>query len=224
MHDDTKKALALVNEGADPNTRLEPTPAPSLKFLLQQVLHRSSFSPNRTPTALMLASGMRFEVRNEIRDNLDKPPQFPEDVPLVEAMLAHQASINSQAEDNMTALSSAVTMNQPHIVELLLTHGAHVNERDKTGSTELELAVLNGYPAIVRILLAHGADVNAQDDNGNTALHETQARASDADIVGQLMAHGADPMRRNKAGDSAFSYVQLLGRPDLLRLLKGGAK
>jgi hypothetical protein len=33
-HNDTKTALALVNAGADPNTRSELTPAPSLKYLL----------------------------------------------------------------------------------------------------------------------------------------------------------------------------------------------
>ena len=58
-HFDTNQALALVKAGADPNTRLDPPPAPSLQLLLDQLLHRTPLV-NKSSTALLLACGVTW--------------------------------------------------------------------------------------------------------------------------------------------------------------------
>ena len=57
VHGDFKQALALVNAGADPNTRSTPPPAPTFKLLLHQLLHRSPVPVNNSPTAFIMACG-----------------------------------------------------------------------------------------------------------------------------------------------------------------------
>ena len=57
VSNDTNQALTLVNEGADPNSRYNPPPAPSLKLMLDQLLYRSSVPADNSPTAFLLACG-----------------------------------------------------------------------------------------------------------------------------------------------------------------------
>ncbi len=63
INNDRKQAFALANAGADPNTRFNTPPAPTLKLLLSQLLHRSSAPVDTTPTAFMFACGTRMWTR-----------------------------------------------------------------------------------------------------------------------------------------------------------------
>ena len=54
---DAKQALALVDAGADPNTRIKPMPEPTVFKILNQLFNRSPMPLNDTPNALMLVCG-----------------------------------------------------------------------------------------------------------------------------------------------------------------------
>ena len=83
VHNDTRQALVLINAGADPNTRAQPTPAPSFNLLLNQLLHRSPPPVNSSPTALMLACGADWTTQQEETDFLVR---VKENLPLLQAM------------------------------------------------------------------------------------------------------------------------------------------
>lgn len=51
----TKEALTLMAAGADPNTRIEPLPAPTLPELVSTLLHGARSPINDSSTALMMA-------------------------------------------------------------------------------------------------------------------------------------------------------------------------
>jgi hypothetical protein len=101
VHNDTKTALALVNAGAAPNTRQFPAPAPSLKSLLEHLLHHMPPPANDTPTAFLLACGALVLPMDGNR--LSGPPP-EENRPLLQAMLAHGADVHARANGNRTAL------------------------------------------------------------------------------------------------------------------------
>ncbi len=167
-HHDSKAALALVNAGADPNTRREASPPPTLPQLFRQLLRRSRPVANDSPTALQLAcGGVSFQ---ELTQHLTLSLS-PDDVPLVQAMIAHGADIEAISEDKYTALFYAILNKHPHTTRFLLEHGASVTPTDREGSTALHYAARIGSDReIVRLLLAYGADPYARNQYDRTPL------------------------------------------------------
>ena len=161
-------ALALVNAGADPNTRQTPLPAPAFTSLINHLLHPSPPRANTTPTALLLACGYDID-QPEYADLSIQPPH--EDVRLVQAMLAHGANVNAQNTNKSTALHLAVMCNRLNTVELLLQHGTNVNAQDNEGWSALTNAILHDSGAnVISALLAHGANPNLRARDGETPL------------------------------------------------------
>jgi ankyrin repeat protein len=220
-HNDTKKALALVNAGADPNTRAQPTPAPSFNLLIDQLLHRSPPPVNSSPTALMLACGADWITQQEETDFLVR---VKENLPLLQAMLAHGANVNAREENNLTALHEAVRAQHLHSAEMLVLHGADINAQNGVGRTPLMLAIWNDTPNIARMLLTHGENPNVQDANGYTVLYSAIVSPKATTLISDLVAHGADPNLRNKEGLTPLQEAQKEKRPDLVRLLKRSRK
>ena len=134
---DTETALALINEGADPNTRYAPFPPPTLELLWKQLIHHEPVPANDTPTALMFTCGMRYFLTYE---KGVPPTALPENLPLLRAMLLHKANIHLGATDtelvfgseNSTALHIAANSGRLHTVELLLQYGANVTRPMQT--------------------------------------------------------------------------------------------
>ena len=63
---DDREALALVDAGADPNTPLVPSPAPSLRQLWNYVIHRSPLPANDSPSAFLIACGARWTTEDKM--------------------------------------------------------------------------------------------------------------------------------------------------------------
>ncbi len=210
-HDDFPKALALVNAGADPNTRETlPPPSirpPSIKLLLNQLLHTSppvvpSDDPGQTAfTRACMGWGHSAAL-------LDDDNGARRRVALVQAMLAHGANVNTRATAEETTLKYAAYENRRRIVELLLAHGANIDTQDDLGSTPLMDAAGHACPDMMNFLLAHGATVNMQDKEGNTALHKALWGYPSDEIIRPLLRHGADPYRRNKRGETPLALAQ----------------
>ena len=165
---DTKQALELVNAGADPNTRFEPTSAPSLPELMNQLLHRSQVTVNnryatthRSPTAFMLACGTLWSVgaTNYVVNAID--------LLLVQAMLRHGADVNAKEIWGYVPLQGAISWQNKPCIKLLLDNGAGVNTKDEDGNSLVCWAVNTQNIEIVKILLDYGADpvsINTEKD------------------------------------------------------------
>ena len=218
---DFKTSLALVNAGADTNTRRIPSLAPTLPQLFSQLLHHAPPRANASPTAFMIACGAYWptETRNSIYFiSLD------ENLPLIQAMLAHGANVHVRERDNRTALHNAVANDRLHTVELLLQHGVDVNAQDAQGNSPLMVTAWNRTPQVAHLLLQHGANVNAQDTAGNSVLSMALLASMNKGLPAELLAHGANPDLPDKNGHSPLMLAQRGGRPDVLRLLMRGAK
>lgn len=221
LKDDTSQAREIINAGADPNTPCKSSPAPSLKQLLQQFLHPQSSSLPDSPTALMIACAARAESWYDGTEI----GVVKEDLPLIRAMLAHGANVNTRTSYDDTVLACTARFDSAAIVKLLLENGAKVNEPAFVGRTALVEAAMGwqkkaiGQKETVSILLARGAKVNAQDEFGSTALHMALEHVTNINIIQQLLAHGADPRIVDEDGESPITLAQQQHRPDLIALL-----
>jgi ankyrin repeat protein len=211
---DTKTALVLVNTGADPNTRYSPHPAPSLQRLLNLFLHHTPAPTNDRPTALMFACCGGFSLVDP-----------GENLPLLQAMLAHGANVNAKM-DKDTPLHFAAQWVRLRTMELLLQHGADVNAQNEQGYTPLMCAVEGGGTVeLVHSLLMQGANPNIQAKDGRTPLYLVVLSGDNRGIIPELLAHGANPNLRGINDSTLLQLAQEMKRPDLVRLLKQhGAK
>ena len=99
MKGDSPTALALVEAGADPNTRYQPPPAPSLFVWITFLRHSSSPSLTDNPTAFAIVCGAPWgdqfkRFYGTIEGN------FSAWDALVQEMLTHGADVN--ARNNVT--------------------------------------------------------------------------------------------------------------------------
>jgi hypothetical protein len=222
VKDDTNAAIALVNEGANPNTRYTPSPMPSLNLLLVQLLHHKGLPANDTPTAFTLACG--DFCCSQVAGATVLPVTVHEDLPLLNAMLVHGANIHTKVGNKRTILYEAVLMERLHTVELLLAHGADVNAQDETGTTPLMMTTTNGSPDVARLLFSYSAKPNMQDTDGNTVLHYAVLLPGAKSLLPEFLLHGADPNLRDKKGVSPLQLAQMQLRPDLVTLMRHGGK
>ena len=219
-HGDLTKALALINAGADPNTRQVPLPAPSLKLLLAYLLHHAPPS-HQSPTALMFACDTYIFT-------LPDALSFADDHPLFQAMLTHGADVHAIEGEHRTALHFATKRGRLHTVELLLQHKADVNAQDSRKITPLMEAINHNQAEVAHLLLLHGANPNMEDNIGRAVLYYAIEELYDntaEDFITDLLAHGANPNLPNRYGVSPLQFAQHYGQPRLVRLLKQhGAK
>ena len=228
VNDDMRQALALVNAGADPNTRYAPPHAPSFPLLLRRLLHNSPPAPDDSPTAFLLACGAGWGPL-QMATPVQRPPrrfayfeqQFHTvDTSLVQTMLSHGANLHPYTRCDETALYGAVVHNQVRVAEMLLTHGASANEPCITGGTLLQMAVDRRNKDMVRLLLEHRADINAKDTNENTALFEAVYALQDKEMVQLLLAYHANPNVPGRYGQTVLTHLWESNRPDIVALLR----
>lgn len=221
MINDTDTASSLVNAGADPNTRFALLPAPSLKRLHKQHLRHAPPPDNDSPTALMFACEHSW---NSSYDKTALPLPVEESVFLLQTMLAHGANVHARGDTHRTALHYTVFAGRWQTAELLIQHGADVNAQDEVGYTPLMLTVINHTTDVARVLLAHGANPNIQDMFGSTALHWAVPSRVAEEIIPELLANRADLSLPDKHGKTPLQYAQDCRRPDLVELMRRGAK
>lgn len=219
---DATTALTLVNEGADPNTRQTPPPTPTFHLLLAQLLHHSLPPTDHSPTAFLIASGIAWNLGGYSAQEL--PVTLDENIPLLQAMLASGADVESRDSNKRTSLHYAVWMGRWPTVQLLLQHGANVNVQDTDGITPLMWAAANDNVHVAQLLLSHGANPNIQDASGSTALYYAVSSPNPEVLVLELMVYHANLTLHNNDGDTPLRRAQQRNRPDLVRLLKRGTK
>jgi hypothetical protein len=205
---DDKQALALVNEGADPNTRYKPIPVPSLPELIKQLFHQPSSSINDSPTALMIVCGAVWDDDDKTFEAQEHRPDAPE---LIQTMWQHGAKINAQGRYKWTPLMWAVNGIRRKTVGVLLAHEADVNATDERADTALYIAVALACRPV--------------DKNDRPLMRYignfSQFRNSGADdIIYQLMARRAAPNLPTTRGITSLMLAQRHHRPDIVAMLK----
>ena len=150
LESDTKRAIALVEAGADPNTRYSPTPSPSLyEFLNRFLRHSQPRRSNHNPTALMIACSFYLQLGEDIRINEEKPQLGQE---LTQVMLLHGASVNTQDTEGQTALCWAIGGGNREVIQQLLDYGADPNGADVAYYTDDRPSIVYRIPEIVALL------------------------------------------------------------------------
>jgi len=123
----------------------------------------------------------------------------------------------------------AVKNKQHTTLSALLKQRANVNVRDGRGRTALIWAAWQSDAKAVNALLVHRANVNAQDNEGLFALWTATERGdiaistgTEVGIVQQLLEHGANVDLKDKHGETIFSLIAQMERPDpkIVRLLR----
>lgn len=222
VHNDSKQAIKLVNAGANPNTRYNPPPTPTLKLLFNQLLHRRAVPADNSPTALMLTCGQSWYMHDDKQMLIVHP--YPEDIPLVQTMLAHGADIQAIDAGHCSALHYAAARKHPSSVQLLLEHGANINQQGNNGMTPLMLAVSYNDVDTTRMLLDHGANVGLMGKWGITALNHAVSSNPNRRIIRLLLAHGADPNQHTNRVMSPLAVAQEQHLTDIIALMQKGAK
>ncbi|CAJ1070388.1 KN motif and ankyrin repeat domain-containing protein 1-like [Xyrichtys novacula] len=115
--------------------------------------------------------------------------ESPEDMKVVEQLLA-KGDVNAKASQaGQTALMLAVSHGRMDMVRALLAQGAEVNLQDDEGSSALMCASEHGHAEMVRLLLAQpDCDASLTDSDDSTAL-SIALEAGHHDIAVLLYAH-----------------------------------
>ncbi|KAJ6461871.1 ankyrin repeat-containing domain protein [Mycena vitilis] len=213
-HEKQRKALGLIQNGADVDTYVKDCEYPTALILavslgdiisVRALLERGA-DPNikggKDGSALLSAcrNGHGELARLLLQHGADPNVQADDGgtalqaasssgiVATVGVLLEYGADVKLQGGQYGTALQAALVGD---IFDLLLAHGADVNAHGGEYGTALHAASYRGDIAIVELLLARGADVNIQGGRFGTAL-QAAAHEEEIDIVELLLAHGAD--------------------------------
>jgi len=90
-------------------------------------------------------------------------------VPTVQLLLSHGASVHVKGKEYETALHLAASCGCHELVTLLIRSGALVDAEDENMTTPLMMSSLGGHPHCVHELLLHGADVSKKNINDDSA-------------------------------------------------------
>ncbi len=114
-------------------------------------------------------------------------------------------------------LLKAAQSGSSEVVRLLLDSGVDVDTEAYSGDTALMDACFYSNKEVVALLLRRGAAVNkeSKDIPFNTALR----RATNIDIVEDLIEHGADVNFMGRLGNTTLSWLSLLGNTQVIEIL-----
>ena len=115
----------------------------------------------------------------------------------------------------LTALHSAVVLENEKIVRMLLKCGASTNDAMvSNGRTPLISAIHKKNTVIAELLIQHGAKIDAKDKDGLTALHMA-VMVIDMKNIRMLLRNGASLNIKNRYGMTPFEWILCNDNPDL---------
>ena len=240
LYYDTDTALALLRDGADPNTREQPDPVPPVWQQLRNILLRHKPPVNESDSALVLIMDSTVDRPKQAKTDNGIPR---ENAHLVAALLDNGARVNGTDDILQTALKQATGWDYGDTTHILIAHGANVNIADTVGETPLMAAVRWGNEDITRLLLKCGANPNAQDHIGGTALMAAQCHDFSPQVLKGISAEHLQKWRilpmalkvllqyrpdftlKNRNGETALAEARKRHQTQKVRLLlQAGAK
>ena len=211
--EDTPRALELLAEGADGNSR-DTGEAPSFGQVLRRFLNRlrhPGSSPVRQPdteehlTALLLLYH-RYEPVLAGRNERPGP-----ELSLIRALLEHHAQVNDRDVAGRSPLWWACRFSGVDAVRLLLERRADTEAAGPLGQKPIIEACEN--PEATRVLLEHGARIEATDDCKRTTLMYA-AMLNHTDVVQLLLQHGAKVSSGDANGETALDHIKNRSDPE----------
>lgn len=195
---DVAVVRALLESGADPNTRVEPHS--EMKQFIAFISWMQELPERRSGwTPLMFAvDGGHIEVAR--------------------ALVAGGAELNVDAH-GMSPLALAVFAGRAELADLLVAHGARPESTSAFHGSALTIPASRGDTEVVRLLLRAGADPNHLDRGGQTPLMHAAAAGSTATIR-MLLDAGADPtLEEPGSGRTALRFALERGDSASIHLL-----
>jgi ankyrin repeat protein len=250
---DDARALKLLEQGADPNTR-EGTPSEhaGLWQMVKELFTGRKNKPNGTGwTALMLSSGRgRPHIVSALieRGALVNATQEDgltaltatayTDTPnpdCARLLIEHDADVNTKISSGGTVIGTVLDVlvsmieikpfgkNQLAIIRLILPHERSANYRDRTHMKVLCLAIFYNYEDIVKLLLERGTDINGQHP-GNTPPAIIAVQTKNPAMLRLLLKYHPDLTLKDGDG-TALEQAKQSGNATITELLKNaGAK
>lgn len=193
---DTPKAIALLDQGADANAEDKAYEPKSLWSLLEEFWNRLQGFP-ATEEAKPTLSALLIETVGDWQK--DHYVEFPDNPTFVQALLEHGANPNVRSESDTTPLINACYYHRVETVRLLLEHGADPNAKSLEGKTPLMAACQSPHEqtmACLHLLIAYGADVNLTNGLKQSALmyvilFSSGKSSHSTETIGYLLRHGA---------------------------------
>lgn len=215
---DTARVRDLLEQGADPDVRVDYKPEP---FTWASVLR-------------MLRGGNGSGSLQDLTVLMDAARNNREDI--ARLLLQHGAHVNSKDRSGQgwTALYYAASVGSIGCMKTLIAHGADVNAKDVNGTSPLFYAIFGDNYGEYRssrqagesgtaLLLAHGADVNVQRGDGETPLMVAAEERSPA-CFHLLLDHKAAVNARDNKGATVLLWAATYRQPQMVQwLLQSGA-
>lgn len=208
---DVAGAVALLDAGADPDTRLDHG---------KTVLMAAAKAGAADLASRLIEHGADVNARNDNGGTALMFAAIPGDAETMALLIDRGAEVDAAGHFNWTALMVAASKGHGECVRLLLAHGADPNVQDTYGWTPLMRAVYGNKRAAAAALLEHDrVALEMRDERGATALHVAVERGHPA-LVAALLAHGADPGSTDDAGRGPLLKASMQGYDDIASMLE----
>jgi len=236
-------AEALINAGADPNSR---------DFHARTPLHIATIAHGKGKQdliRLLLAKGADPNARDDSGASPLDEAVWRGSVEKSVLLLDAGAEINTpETKTGTTPLNEAAFRGHRNLIKLLLARGANPGMRDHAGFLPAENAIRQHHPEVLGILLEHesdpelparlmteavrrgqpdtvqtlldlGTDIDAKTASGSTALYEA-ALKGEYEIVSLLLSRGADVNALESASGTTPLYAAAaFGRGQVVSVL-----
>lgn len=192
-----KAIVGLIEKGADPYAK---------NANGENVL----FSAVKTNDEKIIDTVVKCGTPVNERDNLGSTPLHMavrwDATKSILKLLSMGIDVNAQNTSGKSALAESALSAKMSTAKVLLDNGADVNSSDTTGCTILMDAIRAQNKSVVKLLLKYNANASIQEINGVNAYHEA-AKTGDLEIINLIRQAGGNPLSRDKAGNTPFSYV-----------------
>lgn len=200
-------AAAAVRAGADVNTRLRMTGAPTFKG--STPLMRAARHGHEPLATLLLARGADPNARDDDGRTALVWASSTGNLDIVRALTGQGADLDASDANGWCPVMAAAEKGHVAVLEWLLDHGAALAVKDQEGHTALMYAIRVHQTRTAIILLDRGADPNEAEE-GYSLLMQA-AENDDSAIVAALLEKGAHPDARDRNGYTALTYAARYG-------------
>lgn len=140
-----------------------------------------------------------------------------------EFLIYHQANLDIDNGNGVTALMLALENKHDDIAMLLLDNRADVDARNSNGYSALMIAASKGFAHVVDYMIKLNVNVNRKTANGQTALHSA-LRFDHQEIVVSLIAAGIDLDSKDRDGHTPLYYAESEDTVELIKRGRGNSK